>query len=163
MFRWVSVEKLFFVLLAAIIALVLMFFLHGPYIEEGSEKAVEQALLDRTEDEDEETVSAEGHRLFQVVQTEDKLEVWGIFSTGTCRKTEDGAEFQYEDEAAPAKMTFEKNGSEWALTEYAAPEDTGFNSAELKAAFPFHLRVALLLSGFFEADLEEQMQAYAPA
>ena len=60
-------------------------------------------------------------------------------------------------------MTFEKDGSEWTLAEYTAPEDTGFSSAEMKAAFPFHLRVALLLSGLFESDLDKQMQAYAPA
>ena len=163
MFRWVSVKKLFFVLLAAILALLLMFFVHGPYIEEGAEKAVEQALLERTEDADEKTVSAEGHRLFQVVQTGEKLEVWGIISTGTLKQSEDGTDISYTEKAAPAKMTFEKDGSEWTLAEYTAPEDTGFSSAEMKAAFPFHLRVALLLSGLFESDLDKQMQAYAPA
>ncbi|MBQ6362327.1 MAG: hypothetical protein IJJ25_14420 [Lachnospiraceae bacterium] len=163
MFRWVSVKKLFFVLLAAIIALLLMFFIHGPYIEEGAEKAVEQALLERTENGDEETVSAEGHRLFQVVQTGEKLEVWGLFSTGTLKRSEDGTQTSYTEKAVPAKLTFEKDGSGWKLAEYTVPEDSGFSSAEMKAAFPFHLRIALLLSGLFESDLEEQMQAYAPA
>ena len=162
MFRWVSVKKLFFVLLAAIIALLVMFFVHGPYIEEGAEEAVKRALLERSMDQGEDTVPAEGHRFFQVTQTEDTLEVWGIFRTGAFRKTEGGVEAVRLSDAAPAKMTFERREGEWMLSEYREPDDADLSEGERKKLFPFHLRAALLFKGLFESDLERQMQAYAP-
>ena len=162
MFRRVSVKKLFFLLLAAIIALLLLFFLHGPFLDEGVEEAVVQALLERADPQEEGSVPAEGHRIFQVTVNEDTMQVWGVFCTGSTRYTEGVPEAAAGSEAAPAKMTFAKNDGKWILSDYREPENTDFFGKEMRELFPWHLRVFAAMTGWFERGLKEQMKAYLP-
>ena len=161
MFRSVSVKKLFFLLLAFILALLLLFFVHGPFLDEGVEDAVAQALLARAGTQGEEEVPAEGHKIFQAAAGGDTLQVWGIFRTGVYRQTEQGPEAVASSEAEAARLTFTRKDGRWQLAEYQVPENKDFFGKDMKELFPWHLRVFTLFKGIFESGLTRQMEAYA--
>lgn len=161
MFRSVSVKKLFILLLAAIIALLLLFFLHGPFLNEGVEDAVARALLERADASEEGDVPAEGHKIFQVTENGDTMQVWGVFRTGVYRPAEGGAELAEASDAVPARLTFEKKDGDWVLTDYREPSDPGLTGKDMKEIFPWHLRPFAAMTGVFEGGLQKQMEAYA--
>ena len=161
MFRTVSVKKLFILLLAAILALLLLFFVHGPFLDEGVEEAVAQALLDEAGVPEKGIIPAEGHKIFQAVSDGDVLQVWGIFCTGLYRHTENGPKAVSVPEAVSAKMIFSKQDGRWQLTDFQVPEDSGFFGKDMKELFPWHLRLFALMKGVFENGLTKQMEAYA--
>lgn len=161
MFRSVSVKKLFFLLLASILALLLLFFVHGPFLDEGVEDAVAQALLARAGTPGEGEIPAEGHKIFQAAADGDTLQVWGAFRTGVYRQTEQGPEAVASSGAEAAKLTFARKDGRWQLAEYRVPENTDFFGEDMKELFPWHLRVFTLFKGIFESGLTRQMEAYA--
>ena len=162
MFRQVSVKRLFFLLLAAIIGLLLLFFLYGPFLDEGVEDAVVQALLKRTETSEEGSFPAEGHKIFQVVRKEDSMQVWGAFCTGVFRNRENVPELAAVSEAVPARMTFIQENGGWVLSEYREVKEEGFFGKDMKDIFPWHLRLFAILTGWFEGGLRKQLEAYSP-
>lgn len=155
----ISVRKLFLLLLAAILALLLLFFLHGPFLEPGVEDAVSQAVLAQVEEAaDPDLVAAEGHKIFQATEEGEELVVYGVFCYGLYQVGEDqrGQRVSGSD-AVPAKLTFRKEGDgSWTLQRY---EEAG--SKELRSElFPLSLRPFLLFMSWYDRDLEEQVTEY---
>lgn len=136
MFRMVSVRKLFLLLLAAVVALMGLFFLHGPFLEEGVDQAVHDILLLQGEPGTGE-VRAEGHRLFQCARKGDGLEVAGVYSLAYV----DGDELTVSSPAAFRVHLSEYGNGTWV------PSDPFFQSAGDEAArkelLPLTLRVLM--------------------
>ena len=159
MLRMVSVKKLFFLLLWAIIALLLVFFIHGPFLEPGVEEAVVRAVLSQAGEPGEGQLAAEGHKVFQATEKGNELTVYGMFSYGLY-DTEEG-DYVPGGEAVPARITFHDSGSGgWELQSY---EEAGIEGTAVWDLFPVSLRPFLLLSGLYDSGLEAQLRTYFDA
>ena len=155
MLRLVSVKKLFFLLLWAIVALLLVFFIHGPFLEPGVEDAVVRAVLSQAGEPEAGQIAAEGHKVFQATEKGDELTVYGMFSYGLY-DTEEG-EYAPGAEAVPARITFGGGSGGWNLLSY---EEAGIEGTAVWDLFPVSLRPVLLFSGLYDSGLEAQLRAY---
>ena len=144
----VSVKQLFLLLLAAVVLLLALFFLHGPFLEEGVDQAVHDALMALAEPGGGE-VRAEGHRLFQCARKGETLEAAGVYSQAYA----DGCEITVTDPVAFRMVLTGPGDGSWTATGFErAP-----NEAARQEMFPLTLRVLMGDPAKYAGELREQI------
>lgn len=159
--RKISVKKMFIFLLAATLAMIALFFLHGPYLEPGLEDAISQAVLAQAEPQPGE-LPAEGHRIIMTEKRGETLTLYGVCSYGCYEQGSDTP--SSGSTVVPMRIVVKgTDGDGWEIISYDEPSEKALHTESMEDIFPFLPRTILNLFGEHFADtLTEQMKAESP-